>query len=239
MAQYKNSIVFVGDMFPVELIDENQLFGGGLDRGTVVRLADQFAQFNYQGGRYRFTITQNRINLAADGTQILPTEFDLSNLQRCNNLRKSLVAVWEEAGPEYSSVVYGGSYGLCGPKSDKKHELKSEVADLSNKAGKPNWDGEDALALTPETVELALEVIDTFPIGVDKPDVRVTPHGEVSFEWEVNPKVMFSIGVIPSGNVAFVGFFHNSRLRGNEEWNGTLPKLAMCGFEQLREAQIA
>lgn len=72
MPHYKNSIVFVGEGFPAGLIDENQLFGGSLDRGSVVRLADQFAQFNYQGGRYRFTIMQNRIDLAADGTQILP-----------------------------------------------------------------------------------------------------------------------------------------------------------------------
>lgn len=182
---------------------------------------------------------------AGQDTQEIPSvhqsEFDLSDLQRYNNLRQSLVAVWVEAGPspEYGSTV-PSSYGLRGPKSDKwKHELKSEVTALFSEAGNPNWDGEDAVALTSETVKLALEVIDSFPADVDKPDVRATPHGEVSFEWEVNPKVMFSIGVIPSGNVAFVGFFPDSRLRGNKKWNGRLPHLANCGFELLREAQIA
>ena len=119
-----------------------------------------------------------------------------------------------------------------------EYEFKREVANLWYSAGSENWDGEGALALTRETIELALKVADTFPAHVGKPDVRATPHGEVSFEWEVGPKVMFSIGVVPPRNVAFFGYFHNSRLRGNEEWNGTLPKLAMCGFEQLREAQM-
>ena len=72
MPYYQNSIVFVGEMFHPGIVDENQLFGGGLDTGSAVRLADQFAQFHYQGGRYRFTITQNRIDLAADGSQVLP-----------------------------------------------------------------------------------------------------------------------------------------------------------------------
>ena len=72
MAQYINSIVFVGDRFPVELFDEHELFGRNLDKENQVKLGGQFAQFSYGGGKYKFTVMQNRIDLAYNGPHVLP-----------------------------------------------------------------------------------------------------------------------------------------------------------------------
>lgn len=72
MARYINSIVFVGDRFPVELFDEHELFGRNLDKENQVKLGGQFAQFSYGEGKYKFTVMQNRIDLAHNGPHVLP-----------------------------------------------------------------------------------------------------------------------------------------------------------------------
>ena len=65
-------------------------------------------------------------------------------------------------------------------------------------AGTEDWDGEGALALAPETADLAQKLIDEFPPHVSRPDVNATPHGEVDFDWVIDRDVMLTVSVGPS-----------------------------------------
>ena len=115
--------------------------------------------------------------------------------------------------------------------------LKREVHGLLKDAGTEDWDGEGALALAPETVDIAQKLIDEFPPLVGRPDVNATPHGEVDFDWVIDRNVMLTISVGPSRKIAFAGLFQGARLNGCEPWEGTLPQFVNCCFERLREAQ--
>lgn len=123
------------------------------------------------------------------------------------------------------------------PSNTDRESLKQEVYDLIEEAGIGNWDGEGALALAPETVAVAQELIDHFPSYVVRPDVAATPHGEVDFDWIVSQDVMLTVSVCPSGEIAFAGLFHGARLNGREPWMGALPQFVGCCFERLREFQ--
>ena len=116
--------------------------------------------------------------------------------------------------------------------------LKQEVKGLLEKAGKPNWDGEDALAVTPKTVSIAQKLIDKFPLTqIGKPDVNATPHGEVDFDWFVDRDAMLTVSVSLSGEIAFAGLFGKAQIHNSEKWEGALPELLDCCFEQLRKVQ--
>ena len=115
--------------------------------------------------------------------------------------------------------------------------LKREVHGLLEDAGTEDWDGEGALALAPETVDIAQKLIDEFPPPVGRPDVAATPHGEVDFDWVIARNVMLTVSVGPSKEIAFAGLFHGARLNGCEPWEGTLPQFVNCCFELLRETQ--
>ncbi len=115
--------------------------------------------------------------------------------------------------------------------------LKREVHSLLEEAGTEDWDGEGALALAPETVDIAQKLIDGFPPHVGRPDVNATPHGEVDFDWVIDRNVMLIISVGPSKEIAVAGLFHGARLNGCEPWEGTLPQFVNYCFERLRETQ--
>ena len=119
----------------------------------------------------------------------------------------------------------------------KRASLKREVHDLLEDAGTEDWDGEGALALAPETVDIAQKLIDEFPAQVGRPDVNATPHGEVDFDWVIDQDVMLTVSVGPSKEIAFAGLFHGARLNGCELWEGTLPQVVNYCFKRLREAQ--
>ena len=119
----------------------------------------------------------------------------------------------------------------------ERESWKREVNSLLNEAGEANWDGEGALALDAETVEIAMDLVDRFPRYATRPDVAATPHGEVDFDWVVNKEVMLTISVCPSKEIVFAGLFLGARLSGSEPWRGVLPHFVNCCFERLRDAQ--
>ena len=133
-----------------------------------------------------------------------------------------------------------GTYhtGTTGEYPDtERASLKREVHGLLEDAGTEDWDGGGALALAPETVDIAQKLIDEFPPHVGRPDVAATPHGEVDFDWVIDRDVMLTVSVGPSKEIAFAGLFHGTRLNGCEPWEGTLPQFVNYCFERLREAQ--
>ena len=120
---------------------------------------------------------------------------------------------------------------------EERTSLKREVHGLLEDVGTEDWDGEGALALAPETADLAQKLIDEFPPHIGRPDIAATPHGEVDFDWVIDRDVMLTISVGPSKEIAFAGLFHGVRLNGCEPWEGMLPQFVHCCFERLREAQ--
>ena len=105
--------------------------------------------------------------------------------------------------------------------NEERVSLKREVRGLLEEAGTENWDGEGALALASETVDIAQKLIDEFPPHIGRPDVAATPHGEVDFDWVINRNVMLTISVGPSKEIVFAALFHGVRLNGCEPWKGT------------------
>ena len=120
---------------------------------------------------------------------------------------------------------------------EERTSLKREVHGLLENAGIEDWDSEGALALAPETADLAQKLIDEFPPHIGRPDVNATPHGEVDFDWVIDRNVMLTVSVGPSKEIAFAGLFHGARLNGCELWEGTLPQFVDYCFDRLREAQ--
>ena len=119
----------------------------------------------------------------------------------------------------------------------ERASLKEEVSSLVDDAGEENWDGEGALALAPETVDIARRMIDGFPVDTGRPDVSATPHGEVDFDWIIDRNRMLTLSVGPSGSIAFSGLFGDARVNGREPWKGRLPQRVHCCLQRLRKAR--
>lgn len=115
-----------------------------------------------------------------------------------------------------------------------RSELKSEIHEMARAASQQNWDGEDAMPIELRTERFAQEVADQLPAYIEDPDVSVTPHGEVDFDWIVSTKTMLSVSACPDGNLAFAGLFEgNARVDGIEPWTGELPSLIKGCFERF------
>lgn len=119
-----------------------------------------------------------------------------------------------------------------------ENEVKDEIDALLVKARDKDWDGNDALPLTPDVGKVALQFVSRIPLHISKPDVDVTPFGEIGFDWFAK-NIVFSVNIGPHGEIAFAGRFYKTRVRGNEQWQGELPEFVDCCFERLIEAKTS
>ena len=118
--------------------------------------------------------------------------------------------------------------------------LRAELGRIPASCGEPNWDGEDAQAVAPRTVEIAKSVLAKLPAYVLAPeldpDVSATPQGEVDFDWVAPCNAMLTVGIGPEGDIVFAGTFSDDeRVSGSGPWNGELPAYIDGCFRRLRD----
>ena len=67
------SIVFVGGEFNPLMFDERKLFGGRIDPEKLA--VGPIAQFSYDSGVYRFSVTPDRIDVQYRGQEVMPPQL--------------------------------------------------------------------------------------------------------------------------------------------------------------------
>ncbi len=114
-------------------------------------------------------------------------------------------------------------------------DARQEIQKLAQIAHEENWDGEGASKLATETIDLALNLVDTFPSDAlgDDLDIDATPFGSIDFGWVLEGDVMMNILVLPSGEIGFAYSVHGEGREGKELWRGTLPSLLSEAFDRV------
>ena len=123
---------------------------------------------------------------------------------------------------------------------EAKNHFRQGIDTLLETAGKPDWDNAGALALEPQTVALAQNFIENFPISILSlpiPDISATPDGEIDFDWMLEQDIMLTIGICPTGEITFAGTFGNAELSGKEPWveSDPLPFFVEACLEKLSQ----
>lgn len=119
----------------------------------------------------------------------------------------------------------------------EKLSVKQSVANLLATAGQEDWDGENALAVSSRTVEIAVKLAGLLPGFLAPPDVSASPQGEIDFTWDVSENAMLTVSVCPSDKIAFAGVFKDLKLYGTRPWTDVfLPYPVQFCFEMLKES---
>ena len=110
-----------------------------------------------------------------------------------------------------------------------------KIEELAQTAGEDNWDGEGAIKVSWETIEVARKLVTTFPQNVlrENLDIDVTPLGSIDFGWVLERDVMMNIIVLPSGEIGFAYSVHGARGGGKEPWEGTTIRSVSEAFDKV------
>lgn len=94
----------------------------------------------------------------------------------------------------------------------KNQYLNNAIDILLKEKGQDDWDGEEALAVSSKTANIARSLIGFFSSTDISPDVDATPHGEIDFNFDISENTLLTIRSCPSGDIVFSGIFREGNL---------------------------
>jgi len=119
----------------------------------------------------------------------------------------------------------GGTSGLSREAANEWYgHVNQELDEILEECARADWNGEGASAVTESTIQMARRFIIALPAGVPQPEINPDNDGEISFDWDVKSRLVFSVSLGESGVLSFAGIFGASRIHGREDFEGTIPQ---------------
>ncbi len=98
------------------------------------------------------------------------------------------------------------------------------LEDAVREACEEDWDGYGAQSVSVATYNNALCFLEHLPTTLPRPGVAVEPDGEISFEWYLEPRRLFSVSVGRTERLTYAGLFGKSEGYGVEFFTDEIPQ---------------
>ncbi len=108
-------------------------------------------------------------------------------------------------------------------------EALENLASVKSQCSKPKWDGYKAEPIRTETFGRLIAFLRAMPENIPTPDLVPEPDGEISVDWQLGPRRIFSVSVGPHARLAYAGMLGATRWHGVEFFYGSLPQEIIRG----------
>ncbi len=102
--------------------------------------------------------------------------------------------------------------------------LDDQLIDAYREATQPNWDGEGSTPVSPATLRLAKEFVESLPRKYQTPEIAPEPDGHVNLEWYNGKHRLLSVSVNPDGRLHWAALIGCEDPRGSCVFFGQAPK---------------
>lgn len=145
-----------------------------------------------------------------------------------------------QVGPDATKIreAWHSLFGLSGSRTVGQR-LRSQTAQklsaLFVESQVENWDGEGSAPVEPSTFAYAQQFLSILPPSVPTPDVYVDPDGEIDFEWDRGPRLVFSVSVGRDGTLTYAGLFGSRKSYGTDTLTQALPAIIRAHIDRVLE----
>lgn len=120
--------------------------------------------------------------------------------------------------------------------SGAKSAAISEVYSLALECSLPDWDGEDALAVSLQTVQMAVDFIRALPNDIPIPELVPEPDGSISFDWIRSRNRVFSLSIGTNDRLAFAWLSGTDKGHGVARFNSrVVPQKILDGVREITD----
>jgi len=112
-------------------------------------------------------------------------------------------------------------------------ESLKELYDVWEECGFENWDGYGAKPVDIDSFNETERFIRALPTTVDKPEISVDPDGEISLEWYLEPRKVFSVSIGKRNEIKYAGLYGPNKTYGREYFDYEIPKTVFDNLDRL------
>lgn len=128
--------------------------------------------------------------------------------------------------------IYDEMYEIVATENSLKKTLNT-LDESVDRCSVANWDDYGARPVNLLSYFYARSFLESLPPRLPQPDVGVDPDGEISFEWALGPRQVFSISVSPNGDLSYAGLYGRNTVHGSESFDVNLPKVIIDNLQRL------
>lgn len=122
--------------------------------------------------------------------------------------------------------------------SDWRLHGAAAIERLARDCAQADWDAYGAKPVTAETREAASALLAKLPGGIPEPEIGADPDGEIAFEWELGPELVFSVSVRGGDKrLSYAGLYGRSKVHGTEFLGEAIPDPITLGIGRLLRAR--
>ncbi len=113
------------------------------------------------------------------------------------------------------------------------NESLQELYDVWEECVSENWDGYGAQPVDLNSFNEAERFIRALPTTVREPEIAVDPDGEISLEWYLEPRKVFSISIGKRNEITYAGLYGPNKTYGREYFDDEIPKAIFDNLDRL------
>ncbi len=89
-----------------------------------------------------------------------------------------------------------------------------QLYEVFEECSSEGWDGEQAKPISEEVLRYAERFLNSFPLGIEAPEIGVEPDGAITLEWYRSPNKVVSISINPNCWVYYAALIGTSKRHG-------------------------
>jgi hypothetical protein len=102
----------------------------------------------------------------------------------------------------------------------EKSAALSQLYELAGECAVPDWDGENASAISGQAVQTAADFIRALPEGIPLPEFAPEPDGAISLDWIQSPHRQFSLSIGANDRLAYAWLDGTDKGHGVARFDG-------------------
>ena len=112
-------------------------------------------------------------------------------------------------------------------------ELLEVLRETWQRCQHANWDGEEADAVSPETYEVARQLLESLPRETPLPSLSPEPDGQLNFEWYQAPRRLLTVSVAANGTLYWAALVGSEDPRGSCQFVNQFPQTLLFWIGQV------
>jgi len=89
-----------------------------------------------------------------------------------------------------------------------------QLEEVFEECSEQSWDGENAKPISKEVLQNAKMFLESFPLGIESPEIGSEPDGAITLEWYRSPSRVISISINPGGWLYYAAIIGSTRRHG-------------------------
>ena len=114
-----------------------------------------------------------------------------------------------------------------------RQTLLATLQETCQQCQRPQWDGEDADAVSAETHDVARRLLESLPSDIPLPTISAEPDGQLNFEWYQAPRRLLSVSVSSNGTLFWAALIGSEDPRGSCQFVDEFPPTLLYWIGQV------